>query len=245
MIFELQRGNNMKITTVLFDLDGTLLPMDNDVFTKGYFGLIVKKLAPYGYGKDELVSGIWKATAAMVANNGSCSNCDVFWKAFAGALGERVYDDRAVFDDFYLNEFNQAKAYCGSNAAAADIVGTVRRRGLRTALASNPIFPMTAQKARLEWAGIDPDAFELITSYENSSSCKPNPEYYAEIARRLGVSPEECLMVGNDVYEDTAAEKAGMSVFLLTDNLINRDNKDISGYHNGSFGALKNFLMQA
>ena len=26
----------MSITTVLFDLDGTLLPMDNDVFTKSH-----------------------------------------------------------------------------------------------------------------------------------------------------------------------------------------------------------------
>lgn len=33
----------MKITTVLFDLDGTLLPMDNDEFTKGYFKLLAKK----------------------------------------------------------------------------------------------------------------------------------------------------------------------------------------------------------
>ena len=36
-----------KLTTVLFDLDGTLLPMDNDAFTKGYFKLLARKLAPY------------------------------------------------------------------------------------------------------------------------------------------------------------------------------------------------------
>ena len=36
----------MSITTVLFDLDGTLLPMDNDVFTKCYFKLLVQQLAP-------------------------------------------------------------------------------------------------------------------------------------------------------------------------------------------------------
>ena len=234
----------MKITTVLFDLDGTLLPMDNDVFTKRYFGLIVRKLAPYGYDKDELVSGIWKGTAAMAANNGSHTNCDVFWKTFADAIGERVYESRAVFDDFYLNEFHHAKDCCGFTEASADIVRTVRRKGLRTALASNPIFPMTAQKARLEWAGISPDEFELITSYENSSTCKPNPEYYADIAEKLGVSPEECLMVGNDADEDTAAEKTGMSVFLLTDDLINRGSRDISHYPNGSFDALKNYIMQ-
>lgn len=30
-------------TTILFDLDGTLLPMDMEAFTKAYFGLLAKK----------------------------------------------------------------------------------------------------------------------------------------------------------------------------------------------------------
>ena len=101
----------MKITTVLFDLDGTLLPMDNDEFTKGYFGLLVKKLAPYGYNKQELVPAIWTGTAAMVKNDGKCSNYDIFWKTFAGVLGDRVYEVKTVFDDFYANEFDLAKSF--------------------------------------------------------------------------------------------------------------------------------------
>ena len=36
----------MSITTVLFDLDGTLLPMDQEEFTKGYLNLLVQKFAP-------------------------------------------------------------------------------------------------------------------------------------------------------------------------------------------------------
>ena len=34
----------MKLTTILFDLDGTLLPMDNDEFTRGYFKLLAAKM---------------------------------------------------------------------------------------------------------------------------------------------------------------------------------------------------------
>ena len=34
----------MSITTVLFDLDGTLLPMDQDVFVKDYFTRIAGKV---------------------------------------------------------------------------------------------------------------------------------------------------------------------------------------------------------
>ena len=50
----------MKQKTVLFDLDGTLLPMDQDAFTKGYFTLLVQKLAPHGYDPAALVAEIKK-----------------------------------------------------------------------------------------------------------------------------------------------------------------------------------------
>lgn len=36
-------------TTVLFDLDGTLLPMELEEFTNTYFALLAKKAAPFGY----------------------------------------------------------------------------------------------------------------------------------------------------------------------------------------------------
>lgn len=44
----------MKITTVLFDLDGTLLPMDNDGFTKGYFKFLAKKCLLMGMKPSSL-----------------------------------------------------------------------------------------------------------------------------------------------------------------------------------------------
>ena len=49
----------MYLTTVLFDLDGTLLPMDQEAFTTGYFKLLAKKLAPHGYEPKSLVDAIW------------------------------------------------------------------------------------------------------------------------------------------------------------------------------------------
>ena len=49
----------MNIITVLFDLDGTLLPMDQDVFIKDYFGRLARKLAHYGYEPKKLIEGVW------------------------------------------------------------------------------------------------------------------------------------------------------------------------------------------
>lgn len=232
----------MKKTTILFDLDGTLLPMDNDEFTKGYFKLLVKKLAPHGYEPQKLIDGIWSGTAAMVKNDGTKSNEQAFWETFSEVFGEKALADKPLFDEFYEREFQSAKAICGFNPKAAVAVHTIKEMGYRIALATNPIFPSTATESRISWAGFEPNDFELYTTYENIGYCKPNPEYYREIARRLGVSPEQCLMVGNDVTEDMeAAQKAGMSVFLLTDCLINKERKDISAYPRGSFEQLMDF----
>ena len=50
----------MKITTVLFDLDGTLLPMDQNAFIKAYFGGLARRLAPHGYDPQKLIDAIWQ-----------------------------------------------------------------------------------------------------------------------------------------------------------------------------------------
>lgn len=232
----------MKITTILFDLDRTLLPMDNDEFTKGYFKLLVKKLAPYGYEPQKLIDGIWAGTAAMLKNDGTKSNEQAFWEKFEEMFGEKALEDKPLFDEFYKKEFQNAKAFCGYNPKAAIAVHTIKEMDFRIALATNPIFPSTATESRIRWAGFEPNDFELYTTYENIGYCKPNPDYYREIAKRLGADTEQCLMVGNDVTEDMeAAQKAGMSVFLLTDCLINKERKDISPYSRGSFEQLMDF----
>lgn len=226
------------LTTVLFDLDGTLLPMDQDEFVAGYFGLLAKKAAPYGYEAKRLINTVWAGTSAMVRNDGSRTNEEAFWRRFAEEYGEERLRDKAIFDEFYANEFAGARSFCGFNPEAAELVRACRRDGLHVLLATNPIFPAVATETRIRWAGLEPDDFELVTTYESDRFCKPNPDYYRDILRRTGVPAAECLMVGNDVSEDMAASALGMEVFLLTDCLINKNQKDISVYPNGGFTRL-------
>ena len=68
----------MKIKAVLFDLDGTLLPMEQEVFISAYFGSLVKKLATAGYEPRKLTESIWQCSAMMVKNDGSKTNKEVF-----------------------------------------------------------------------------------------------------------------------------------------------------------------------
>lgn len=232
----------MSIKVVLFDLDGTLLPMDQDVFVKTYFGLLAKKLVPYGYEPDKLIQSVWAGTGAMVKNDGKQSNEEQFWKTFSEAYGADMKKDIAVFDDFYRNEFTGVKEVCGYHPKAAETVQKLKEKGFRVALATNPLFPQIATENRIRWAGLEPADFEFYTTYETSRYCKPNIKYYMDIVEKLGVKPEECLMVGNDVTEDMVARELGMKVFLLTDCLINKEQKDISIYPSGSFAQLLDYF---
>lgn len=231
------------LETILFDLDSTLLPMDQDEFVKEYFKHLAKKLAPHGYDVRKLVDAVWKGTGAMVRNDGSCLNDEAFWREFANIFGEAALKDKPLFDEFYEKEFDNARVRCGFDPDAAWAVRTLKESGYRVALATNPIFPAMATQKRIRWAGLEPEDFELCTTYENSRFCKPNPEYYRDIARRLKVNESSCLMVGNDVTEDMeAAQAAGMSVFLIPAWLINKENRDISVYPSGSFRQLVEYV---
>lgn len=234
----------MAIKTVLFDLDGTLLPMDQDVFVKTYFGLLAKRLAPLGYEPAELIKAIWAGTMAMIKNTGEKTNEEVFWDDFASRYGERAREDVPEFEAFYREDFDKVKGVCGFNAKAKDVIDLLKEKGVRIALATNPIFPAIATEKRIAWAGLSPEDFELYTTYENSRYCKPNPEYYKEIVNKLGIKPEECLMVGNDVGDDMVAQKLGIKVFLLTDCLINKTDTDKFEYPNGNFADLIDYISK-
>ena len=234
----------MAVKMVFFDLDGTLLPMDMDEFTMGYFKMLAAKAAPHGYNQKSLVKGIWHGVSAMVQNDGHCTNEEAFWEDFAKIHGKAALKDKPLFDEFYANEFQNARILCGFNPEAAETVRWIKAQGFRIALATNPLFPAIATKSRIRWTGLEPDEFEFYTTYENIGWCKPNLDYYREVLRRAGLDAKECLMVGNDVREDMAAETLGMETFLLTDCLINTENVPLDRWPHGGFQDLQAHLKK-
>lgn len=233
----------MKLTTILFDLDGTLLPMDQDAFIRAYMSRLAAKMAHFGYEPDKMVKAVYAGTGAMIGNDGTERNETVFWRTFCSVFGEKALDDAPHFDAFYRNEFQQVRHSCGFDPRSAALIDSLRKKGLRLILATNPLFPQAATHSRIRWAGMQPEDFELVTTFENSSFCKPNVRYYEEIVHTLGLNPAQCLMVGNDVGEDMIAGKLGMRVFLLTDHLINRVGEDITQYPHGSFEELERCIQ--
>ncbi len=232
------------LKTVLFDLDGTLLPMEQTVFVKDYLGRLAAHMAPHGYEPKELIETVWKGSAAMVANDGSRTNEAVFKEVFLSQYGERITADFPKFDVFYEDEFQKVKGSTSPTPMAKKLIEMLKAANVRLVLATNPLFPKAATESRIRWAGLSVGDFDLVTTYENSRHCKPNPDYYRDILGKLGCSAQDCCMVGNDVGEDMIAAKLGMDVFLLTDCLINKTNEDISRYPHGDFPSLMAYLSK-
>ena len=226
------------IKAILFDLDGTLVPMDQKIFVQDYIKRMAEHMAPYGYSFEEISGVMWKGTEEMIKNDGSLTNYDVFWNTAREYLGRRAIDDIPKFDEFYLDKFNEIRNVCGFEKEAAETVRKLKSEGYIIILATNPVFPKRATEWRIRWLGMEPEEFDLYTTYENSYFSKPNPEYYKEVLSKFGLKPEECLMAGNDTRDDMIAEKMGMKEFLRTNYLIHREDYDINIYPNGDFSDL-------
>ena len=51
--------DGMETRAILFDMDGTLLPMDTELFTRMYFKILTAKFAPFGYDPKALIDAVW------------------------------------------------------------------------------------------------------------------------------------------------------------------------------------------
>ena len=209
----------MRPKAILFDMDGTLLPMDQNVFMKQYFGEMAKVLSPLGLAPEAVAPTIWAGTKAMMKNTGKTTNDEVFWQVFTQVSGLDAAPFRPAADAFYSNQFHRARAATAENPLAVEAVRVAREKAEKVVLATNPLFPMVGQKSRMGWVGLKPEDFDLVTAYETDSFCKPNPAYFLDVCRRIGVEPEQCVMIGNDETEDMAAATAAgiKTCFLITD----------------------------
>lgn len=231
----------MQLKTILFDLDGTLLPLDQDFFIKKYFESLNLYLAKAGLDRESVGGAVIKGTFAMMENDGKCKNEELFWKVYEKTAGRKRASDEPLLEHFYTVEFQELRNFCGRDPEAKRTVDFLREKGFRLVLATNPVFPRYATESRVRWAGLSPDDFEYLTTYENSSYAKPKEGYYEEILHTLDIKPEECLMVGNDVVDDMVAKNVGMNVFLMTDCLLNREGRDVSEYPKGNWKDLRDF----
>lgn len=212
------------IKTILFDLDGTLLPMDRDGFEKAYIGSFAAFTNEF-ITPEQLGTALLSATHELVSNTEKTAvNEERFFKIFRGYLEQDAYDKlHAAMDAYYDEHFDVVKEMTKVSNAMVESVAYLKSKGYDIILATNPIFPRVATDKRIAWAGLDLEDFKDVTRFEENHFCKPQLAYYQEIIEDNQLDPETCLMVGNDVEEDLIAAQLGMKTMLLVDDLIHRN----------------------
>jgi FMN phosphatase YigB (HAD superfamily) len=209
------------LDTILFDLDGTLLPLDMERFTAIYFGEMGKLFTDL-IDPKLLAKHIWAATGVMVENTEYRTNETVFMEHFGTLVAGEFQNYRQKFDRFYDEGFLKTREAVMPNPAIPAAVALLTEKGYRLVVATNPLFPEKAIYHRIRWAGFEPSDFAYISSYEQNHYCKPQPHFYREVLQTIGKRADQCLMVGNDVQEDLVAATLGIATFLVTDHLIHR-----------------------
>lgn len=229
------------VNTILFDLDGTLLPINGEAFEAIYF----KGLSSYfidTYEPKEFIKIIWSATKIMVKDTSYRTNEEVFMEALKTIVNGDVTWMQERFTAFYQNEFDQIRQAVIPNISIQKAVKLLKEKGYRLIIATNPMFPKIAIEKRIEWTGCDRNDFEYVTSFEKNHYCKPQLKFYEEVLSDLNLKAEECLMVGNDLNEDMIVSHLNMKTYLITNHVMQEEVLPESVIYSGEYDDFYTFV---
>ena len=227
---------------VLFDLDGTLLQVEMRSFIERYmtgFHSYCRDLVDYAPLQRGMRAGIH---LLLETSCGTRSNEERFFAFLAGRLQRDEDQLRERFTQFLDTGLEPLADAIFEIPEAFALLECCRQARIPLVLATNPVFPRALVEARCRWAGLDLEYFTLLTSLENSRYCKPQSGYFAEVAARIGVDPQDCLMVGNDTCHDLSATKIGMTTWLVDRHLLERDGPVWEPDYRGTHQELLDFL---
>ena len=226
--------------TLLLDLDDTLLDTHMDAFIPAYFQALSKHLAEY-VQPEKMLPALMQGTQLMLASDDPARTLqEVFEAYFYPKLGIPKEQLTPVIEKFYDEVFPSIGVVTTKREGAVELVDWAFTRGYRLAVATDPLFPLKAVHHRIRWAGLDPERFELISSFETFHFSKSHPAYFAEVLGRLGWPNEPVLMVGNDVERDL---KPAQSLGLKTYHVGDRSAPEAG--RGGSLSDLRSWLESA
>jgi FMN phosphatase YigB (HAD superfamily) len=230
------------MNTILFDLDGTLLPIDHKQFEKIYFHGLSSRFTDL-YTPEAFIKLIWDATKAMVMDTSDATNEEAFMSALGSVVDEKLEEMKRRFAQFYETDFDLVRSAVIESAEMIEAVQILKSKGYTLVVATNPMFPKIAIDKRITWTGLKREDFTYVTSFENNHFCKPQPKFYQEILSDLNLKPQDCLMVGNDVDEDMIAGALGMKTYLITNHKIHRSQKPMPIDHEGNYADFLLFVQ--
>jgi len=169
---------------VLFDMDGVLV-----FSTQAWFGVYNDTLAWFGHptiGREEFLK---------IFGNGTRADREAY-------MPERSVEE---IDAAYRRFFAERLDAIELNPEAIPALARLREGGIRTSLATNTNRPLA--ESILDRLGVSP----LLTAFacaDEAGAGKPDPAVVRLAARRIGLSLEECVLVGDSRYDAEAAAAA-------------------------------------
>lgn len=185
----------MKISAVIFDLNGTILE-DEDEYGKA-FNKVLKNLgvdskAEYPHERGIGVKENWKKLLEKY-NIHTDKNPDMLTKETQDAYLEEIgsLNLRAGFDDF---------------------IEKLKESGIQIALATSNTWEQTDKILDI----IDlQDVFDVVTTGDEVIYNKPDPYVFTVTADKLGVERSDCLVLEDSPAGIEAAKRAGMKVIAI------------------------------
>lgn len=187
----LDRPLPLRVAAVLFDLDGTLVDSAPDLAgaanglreARGLPALPLAELRPMvGAGARGMVGA---AFGIQPGDEGFEALRDEFLQVYE----QRLLQATEVFP------------------AMAQVLQSLEAAGLRWGVVTNKAERFSLPL--MQGLGLHGRAAALVCG-DSTPHSKPHPEPLLEAARRLGVPPEQCVYVGDDVRDMQAGRAAGM-----------------------------------
>ena len=234
---------------ILFDLDGTLVPLSRARFEPALFQSFDNMFLRQFPDHPEAVAAYKRACMACFRETDTSETNEArLTRLLRQEAGDLAKDILQVLEKHYATDYNEISALIQDMSIADQALVLTEMHGGIPVLATNPISPASCICARLGWIGIQPRRFQLITTWDKCHFVKPDSRYYLEILDMLNAQASDCLMIGNDTDEDMeAAMRAGLHVFLVTDHVMDRRNA-IEQYPHGTAEEmllyLKDYLTQ-
>lgn len=176
----------MKIETILFDLDGTLL--DTNDLIMGSFQHTIKQYADREYTEDEIQAFIGPPLR------------DSLMKIRPDQVDEMMDTYRSHNLE---NHDRLVKAFDG----VFETVKNLHEKGIKMAIVTSKLRD-TAIKGMV-LTGID-QFFDVIIGLDDVDNAKPHPEALVEAMDQLKADPMTTMMVGDNSHDLEAAHNAGV-----------------------------------
>lgn len=216
------------IQAILFDIEGTLTNLDTVKFMQNYLGILAPRFA-HILSPDKFTKQLLKSMENVQKEpKPELTVMQAFFEDFSKATGQSLQTLKPIFEEFYTSDFPALRCLFQPNPQGVKVVLNAIQQGFLTAIMSDPLMPLITIQEQVRWTGLAPEQFKVIAALDSFHFCKPQLEFFKEVAEQLGVRPQSCLLVSTHT-EDAVCQELGMKIFLVNDTIESEARTNYAG----------------